>query len=238
LRAVYELIERDTFMLSWLCQLPGRRVEPRGALEPGVAEVVRQLSEHGAAVELYLLDVGVGVPTILCLGIGDGERWPAATAALATHLDPRIAARKAILEQAHVGPYLARLMRGAKVPDSPAEVLSLDDHALYYVPVARLPMLDFLRAAPGEPVPLADLPRAEGEAAAIVAERLRAAGLRVAIADVTAPDVAHSPFRVARALGTDMQPIHFGERLRRLANPRLWALLGGRAINPNPHPVA
>jgi ribosomal protein S12 methylthiotransferase accessory factor len=244
LRAVYELIERDTFMLSWLCELPGRRVEPRGALEPGVAEVVRQLAERGAAVELYLLDVGVGVPTILCLGIGDGERWPAATAALATHVDPRVAARKAILEQAHVGPYLVRLMRGAKVPDSPAEVLTLDDHALYYVPAARLPMLDFLRAAPGEAVPLADLPPAEGvegaagDASAACAERLRQAGLRVAIVDVTAPDVAHSPFRVARALGTDMQPIHFGEHLRRLANPRLWALLGGRAINPNPHPVA
>jgi ribosomal protein S12 methylthiotransferase accessory factor len=241
LRAVYELIERDAFMVTWLCQLPGRRIDPRGALEPALAEVVRQLAEHGAAVELYLLDAGTGVPTVLCLGLGDGDRWPAATAALATHLDARVAARKAVLEQAHVGTYLARLMRSATVPASPAEVLTLDDHALYYVPAARLPLLDFLRAAPGDAVQLADLPRFAGaaqEAAAVCAERLRQAGLRVAIADVTAPDVARSPFRVARALGTDMQPIHFGEHLRRLANPRLTPLAGERGINPNPHPVA
>jgi ribosomal protein S12 methylthiotransferase accessory factor len=43
---------------------------------------------------------------------------------------------------------------------------------------------------------------------------------------------------VARALGTDMQPIHFGERFRRMANPRLQAHLTARGVNPHPHPVA
>ena len=55
----------------------------------------------------------------------------------------------------------------------------------------------------------------EGEPLAACRERLDRAGVRVAIADVTAPDVAESPFRVARAIGTDMQPIHFGFALRR-----------------------
>jgi ribosomal protein S12 methylthiotransferase accessory factor len=53
---------------------------------------------------------------------------------------------------------------------------------------------------------------------------------------VTAPDVRLGPFRVARALGTYVQPIDFGYRNRRLANPRLTRR--GGVINPDPHPLA
>ena len=241
LRALFELVERDAFMLTWLCRLPARRIDTSDALEPGVAEIVRQLGERGAAVELYLLDAGTGIPTALCLGLGDGERWPAVTVALACHTDLRTAVRKAILEQGHVGPYIQRLMRESKVPATPEEVLSLEDHALYYVKPERMGAFDFLRRprdAHQDAVILADVPPAPPPTAAGCAERLSAAGLRVAIADVTSPDVTASPFRVARALGTNMQPIHFGERFRRLANPRLQAHLTARGVNPDPHPVA
>ncbi len=62
-------------------------------------------------------------------------------------------------------------------------------------------------------------------------------GVRSAAADVTSPDVALAPVRVARAFGTYMQPIHFGSANRRLANPRLDAMLSGRP-ETEPHPIA
>ncbi len=236
LRALFELIERDAMMLTWMCRLPVRKIAIDGSLDTGAREVVRLLGEHGIEVELVLLDAGIGIPTVVCLGFGDGAITPAVSTALACHPDPRVAARKAILEQAHVQPYLCRILREAKIPASPDEVLTLDDHALYYVPAERRTPVDFLRGE-GDPVPLGDLPVGELSIDACV-QQLSTAGLRTAIVDVTSPDVLHSPFRVARALGTDMQPIHFGERFRRLGNPRLTELLGGRELNPHPHPVA
>ncbi|HKH50047.1 MAG TPA: TOMM precursor leader peptide-binding protein [Thermoanaerobaculia bacterium] len=237
LRALFELIERDAFLLTWLGRLPARRLAVDSSLDAGAREVVRLLGEHGVAVELYLMDSGTGIPTVTALGLGDGVRWPAAYVALSTHTDPRAAARKAILELAHVGPYLVRLLaENARIPGTPEEVESLDDHALYYAPSERLAAFDFLRA--GESVPIGDLPAGDPPTLEICAERLAAAGLRVAAVDVTSPDVALGPFRVARVLGTDMQPIHFGERYRRLANPRLEQVLAGRPINPDPHPLA
>jgi ribosomal protein S12 methylthiotransferase accessory factor len=236
LRALFELIERDAMMLTWMCRLPARKIAIDGSLDIGAREVVRLLGEHGIEVELVLLDAGIGIPTVVCLGFGDGSTTPAVSTALACHPDPRVAARKAILEQAHVQPYLCRILREAKIPTSPDEVLTLDDHALYYVPAERRAAMEFLRGE-GDPVPLGDLPVGELSIEACV-QQLSTAGLRAAIVDVTSPDVVHSPFRVARALGTDMQPIHFGERFRRLGNPRLTELLGGRELNPHPHPVA
>jgi ribosomal protein S12 methylthiotransferase accessory factor len=60
--------------------------------------------------------------------------------------------------------------------------------------------------------------------------------MRVAVVDVTSPDLRGTPFRVVRALGPDFQQIHFGHRLARLDNPRLWAVARD-GINADPHPL-
>ncbi len=239
MRATMELVERDAFTLTWLAQLPGRRLLPDDALDVGAREVLRQLELCGARVELYLLDATLGVPAVLCLALGDGVRWPGATVALSAHPNPRHAARKALLEQGHVGPFVRRLMRGGtqRVPETPDDVRSLIDHAMYYVPRERQAAFDFLRRGGGDPVPVGDLAvrdaLTEGECAALFARE----GVRVAIADVTSPDVAAGPFRVARALGEDVQPIHFGHALGQVANPRLARRLA-RGLHPHPHPLA
>lgn len=238
LRATLELVERDAFMLTWHCRLPGRRIVPDDALEPGIAEIVRQLEAHGAQVELYLLHAGIDIPVVACLGIGDGQRWPGVTVALAAHPVLRSAVRKAILEQGTVGPYIRRMMLdGQPIPQTPEDVRDLNGHALFYVPVARQHILGFLREQDAATVRLADVVEPVQVSVHWCTERLTAAGVRVAVADVTSPDVAGSAFRVARALGVHMQPIDFGFTLRRLTNPRLRQLLSG-APNPYPHPLA
>jgi ribosomal protein S12 methylthiotransferase accessory factor len=150
-----------------------------------------------------------------------------------------VAARKAILEQGHVGPTICRLMLDGSthIPERPDAVYTLHDHALYYIPADRIGAFDPLRHGNPRPIPIAELPQPAAVSLEICQEALATAGIRVAIADVTSPDVATGPFRVARALGTHMQPIHFGHHLQRLANPRLRALIHN-GLNPYPHPLA
>ncbi|HEY0788979.1 MAG TPA: TOMM precursor leader peptide-binding protein, partial [Thermoanaerobaculia bacterium] len=149
LRAVWELVERDAFMITWLARLPATRIDITSlGADPALGEILRQLRECGAAVEVYRLEAGIEIPVILTLGLGDGARWPAATVALAAHQDGPTAVRKALLEQGHVGPYVRRLMRSGEIPipESPEEVRTLNDHALYYVPPSRQTAFDFLRS--------------------------------------------------------------------------------------------
>jgi ribosomal protein S12 methylthiotransferase accessory factor len=238
LRAVCELVERDACMLTWLCRRPGRRLLVDATLEPGILEVIQQLQLCGAQLELYLLDVGLSIPTVICLGFGDGQRWPGVTVGSAAHPSPRIAARKAILEQGYSGSHFRRAMlRGDPIPDSPEQVRTFLDHALYYVPKSRAKACDFLRyGGDPNPVSLATLPEPTDLSLKSCAVRLTACGVRVALVDATAPDVAQGPFRVVRALGTNMQPLHCGFGLERLDNPRLRTLLVGE-INPDLHPL-
>jgi ribosomal protein S12 methylthiotransferase accessory factor len=237
MRAAVELIERDAFMISWLARLPGRRILIDESVDAATREVVRQLAERGARTELYLVDVGLAVPTVVAVGFGDGKRWPGAAVAMAAHLGPHAAIRKAILELGHVGPYLRRLMLEGKqtIPDRPEDVHTLDDHAFYYFPPSRAHAFDFLGR--GGATHAADLEEPEDLSLAALVHRIRAAGQRIAVVDVTSPDLATSPFRVARALGPDFQQIHFGHVLGRLGNPRLRAM-APHGINTDPHPMA
>lgn len=237
-RAILELIERDAFMVTWLEQRVPRQLGVDASIGGDALDLVSELRELQMRVELYLLRGDISIPSVMCVAWGDGEHRPAATVALAAHWDPVQAVRKAVLEQAHVGPYVARLMRDSsqRVPASADEVRTLNDHALFYVPAARLRAFRFVRQGRRKPLDLSRLarPSRAGRDACVAA--IADAGLRVAVADVTSPDVRVGPFRVARALGEHFQPIDFGFRQRRLASKRLQS--ANRPLNPYPHPLA
>ncbi|WP_437631039.1 TOMM precursor leader peptide-binding protein [Sorangium sp. So ce854] len=235
--AALELIERDAFMISWLARRPGRRILPDDAVDPGAHEIARQLAQRGARIELYLLDAGIAVPVVMCVGYGDGKRWPGAVVSIAAHLSPLTAIRKAVLEQGQIVNYVFRMMTGEQlaIPERPEDVRTLEDHAIYYVPPSRAAAFSFLRN--GGTVTASELEEPEEVTLSELARRVQAAGMRIAIVDVTSPDLAATPFRVARALGPDFQQIHFGHELARLGNPRLHAM-APRGLNPDPHPMA
>lgn len=239
IRATYELIERDAMMLTWYAQLPCQRLKYDSQYQGKMRIMIDDLTSKGVTIELYLLDVGIHIPTVVCLALGNGMTTPAASVSLSTHSDINVAMRKALLEQGHVFPYLCSLMGpNHKIPRHVSEVQTLEDHAAYYFLPDKLPAFDFMR----QPEQYAidpnqwSYPQVSNERE--LRQHLINAGVDVAIIDVTSPDVALSPFSVARAVGVHMQPIHFGEQFKRVDNPRLRKLLKGRPVNNNPHPIA
>jgi len=240
LRALYELIERDAFMLFWLAQRPASRVAMDGS-DGLTHQALREVERLGARTELYLIDVGTKHPTMICLGFGDGFSWPGLTIGLGTHADVDIALRRAVFEHGHYGSYMRRLMRQGvhkRIRDD-EHVLTNLDHGLYYVNPDHSTALDFFRAYAGDPTSLADLRceyRQDATLSACVS-CLAEVGIRTAAVDVTTPDIKLAPIRVVRAFGIHMQPIHFGTANRRLKNPRLDRLLSNTA-ETSPHPIA
>jgi ribosomal protein S12 methylthiotransferase accessory factor len=111
------------------------------------------------------------------------------------------------------------------------------DHALLFTPAGHAEAVDFLFGSPDPPAAIAEL---ENEPILTVEDcgrRLAEAGVHLAVADVTSPDLRLGPWNVVRALGTGAQSIHFGWGMERRANPRLARLLNG-PLNLLPHPLA
>jgi ribosomal protein S12 methylthiotransferase accessory factor len=230
MRAVLELVERDATMMTWLCRLPGIRLAADGK-DPAVCAIIRWLESLGVTLSFYRLEVGIPIPTVLATSLGDGLCWPGLCVGSAAHPSLRKALRAAALEMVATGRSLVRARRQVVEGD---EIRSdqFIDHAWYYFDPARAGSASFL--SDGTPTPCAAYPDIAVENVRGLAKLLGATtGARIAMVDLTPPDLALSGLRVVRAFSDGLLPIHCGRGFERLGAPRL----GGRgSLNPDPHP--
>lgn len=253
LAGLYELIERDSFLITWMNRLPVRRVDYSGL--GGIASAIRShYARFGIDALVFEITTDIGVPVMMAIAMDGSGNGPAAVVGLACHLSPVIAVQKALMEVCQVRP--SESLKFAKQPPherlkSYADVKTLEDHAGYAAIPANLREFDFLLQS-GRSVRIEDLSNGStGEVEADL-ERcvrlLQGAGCRVAYVDLTTPDIVPYGISVVRAIATGLQPIHFGAGEERLGGRRLFetpAKLGCAAgtrteddLNPCPHPLA
>jgi ribosomal protein S12 methylthiotransferase accessory factor len=256
LTALFEVLERDAFMVTWMNRLPARRVDPWSHPDAEVADLCGAYARRGVSVELYLLAADHSCRVFLALGVQQRGDGPAVVGGLGADLDPARAARKAVLEVGQVRPALGIDLRSpstrsrveALVAD-PRLAAGPDDHALLYADHRSVGAFDFLRRSPpagcdwAAPGPAA----AAARLARLVAE-LRPLGGEVLYCDLTPPEMARLGLRTARVLVPGFQPVHFGSGQARLGGRRLYELphrLGltpapttPATLNRDPHPLA
>jgi ribosomal protein S12 methylthiotransferase accessory factor len=253
LSAIYEVVERDAFLMTWMNRLPAPIVDYRSA--GGLMESIRtHYGRFGIEAQVFNLTTDIPIYVMMCLAIDRSRKGPAAVAGLGTGLDPRTAVEKALMEvcQVRPGEVLRFIQRVPKDKlTSYEQVESLQDHSGFFFDVERLDELSFLLGS-GRTQSIEALPDlSQGSPEADVdrcVEALRGAGSRVAYVDLTTPDVKDFGVRVARVVATQLQPIHFGHGQERLGGRRLFELprvLGHDErnrepsdLNPCPHPLA
>jgi len=175
-----------------------------------------ELIEASDRREIYLLDAASPLFVAACVGLGEGITLGLGAARIREE-----AIEKAVLEHGQTASYLMKRWKEKPV----SQILTLEDSALYYCdPAHRAEFEPWRRCnAPLERT------RSDGNAPS--------AQPRIAIADLTPPELESSPFRAVRALGHGLQPIEYGAAFRRLPTPRLAALLKDRTPNPAPAPI-
>ncbi len=253
LNGLYELIERDGFLLHWMNRLPAPEVNfPEGA---GPAASIRShYRRFGVEVRVFNVTTDLPAYVMMAVALARDANAPAALVGLGCHLDPGIALLKALMEICQIRP--GHLQRWRKA--SPAgrlrvyqDVHTLDDHSDFAGLPERIGEFDFLLAN-GRRQDLEDLPARTtgslmGDLEACVSN-LNHLNYRVLYADLTTPDVACYGLRVVRVLATGLQPMHFGYGEERLGGRRLfevaWRMRISPAprteedLNPCPHPLA
>lgn len=237
LRALYELIERDAFMRAWMTVGAPLWRLPIGNVGCDVEAALDALAAESVQIELYLLPEHSRHATVLCIGWGDGYRWPGITVGLGTHASFDVALRKAVMEHSHYGLYMQRLMREGRHRHVtvPRDVRSNLDHGLLYVDTTWQSLMREM-TADAVPLPLDEARQRFTQPATLAAcvDALGAAGIRAAAVDVTPADIALTPYRVVRAVASGLQPIHFGYGMQRCGRKgRAWNCRARR-----PHPLA
>ncbi|MGZ8782867.1 MAG: YcaO-like family protein [Gaiellaceae bacterium] len=223
-RALFELLERDAFMLAWRRRLSPPHLDWSGHPElqaiddrcfrpTGVRCVALDLSS------LHSLPIVVGVVLApgsgAALGVGAAanarveDAW---SRALAEAFASRSACRK-----------LRLLDPERRYDNDGSDVAGFDDHIRFYGDDERADQAAFLWES-SDVRPVSDVESLPGEAsgrrAALVA-RIELAGSRAFAVDVTSPDVAAAGLHVIRAVAPGLAALDAAHPYRFLGAPRL-----------------
>ncbi len=252
LRGIYEVVERDSFSITWLNKMPVPRL---GLGNPGseeLAAVVERFYEVGLQLCVNLATTDLGIPVVITLALDDSGAGPAAVVGARADFDVKHAVMRALEETAQTRLWARKLMRDSPefVPQPGfTDITRGEDHVRLFCDSHMSEHLEFLRDAPyaGE---LGSLEEPAYEDTRVRIKRcvqmLARKGYEVIVVDITTPDIAGIGFRVVRVLIPGLQPLDMDHNWRYLGGRRLYevpARMGFRdrassegEINPIPHP--
>lgn len=259
LHGLLEVIERDSFLLTWYTRRPATPIDLAGADDPEVGGTADRLMQAGYSLHVYDTTTDIRVPSVWAMLVNSRRRAPYAMCASGAHLDFTRAVAAALGELAVSVTIRERqspqeLRRGAAMLAGSEPVRAMEDHALLYTlpdAFSRLEHLPLDAAA----TPIADrqrrLPSWYDTDLSRMLTRLIAEVLTctvdVVVVDQTTPEQHRLDLRTVKVLVPGTLPMTFGEHRRRVEGlPRVLEApqrlgyanrpLRLDELNPYPHP--
>ncbi|NKE03910.1 TOMM precursor leader peptide-binding protein [Mesobacillus selenatarsenatis] len=226
---IMEVVERDSFLLSWYSKLE----LPRLDLQSAEDEELLLMAERMRAVagyDLYLFNSTMehGIPSVWAMAKNRKEKGLNLICAAGAHLDPVKAAKSAVQELAGMMLNLDGKLEGSKekylqMLEDDSLVREMDDHGMLYgLPQAeeRLgflldhdrPLQSFQDAFQKKELRHNDLT----EDLKGILDEFRNLGLNVIVVDQTPPELKKNGLYCVKVLIPGMLPMTFGHHLTRL----------------------
>lgn len=227
LSGICEVIERDAFMVFWYNYLPVPALDLSAVQSTAAQQTLDRY--HSAPVQLHCANIttDIGIPAVAAVMTSYEPGWPAAVVASAADTDAERAIVRALQELAANHLYIRSYWENPSQPhpQTPEQVVSMEDHGLFYCSPERLPALEVL-LQPQQTIKPQDLESKTSEDVLEninhCVERLAGLDLEVIAVDLTTVDVESLGFKVVKVLVPGMQPIDFGMRWRHFGGRRIY----------------
>ena len=252
LHALFELAERDAFLLAWHRARPLPRIDPACLRDRDSMLMLRLAEQRGYEVHLLVATDQIPVPAVWALAVRRDRGMPASFSTAGCHPDPVRAVRAALWELSQmVGGGLAWDPADYEhTIDDPWPIQTIAEHWRRYTFPELLPRVERVVGGPRTTLeeafpewPHALVRAAGGDVAGALdytAELFRRAGLdRILIVDQSTPEHTAHGMSVVKAVVPGILPMCFGHAQQRLAGlGRLLVPLGAAEdeIPFDPHP--
>lgn len=215
---IFELIERDAFMLTWLKKLSRPRIA-WGTLPDRFLEQKEWFAALG--YDLYLIDLtsDLGFPTIMGILKNKNNKWPALFLGASTSLDPLKAAQKAILELEMQLLITIRSKKEDYLNTNSGNIINQQRN--YYFLPENASKCDFLFNSNEEVQLTEKYPINSSHEVMHVAETLNRKGFKVFAVDLTKKEFRDLGLKVFRIIIPGLQPLFYGNESRRLSWRRI-----------------
>lgn len=260
LYGIFEVVERDSFLMAWYAKLPCPRLDPYTSGDQELLLMIHRIKAVlGYEVHLYNTTTENGIPSIWAIAKGKPEHEVSLVCAAGAHLDPVRAAKSAVYELSGMilmvtNRWKERSSEAHSMYRDSYEVLQMEDHALLYCLPEAAARLQFLIADEGRPVrsfadefPAMELNTDLTEDVKRVVDIFRQLQLDVIVVDQSSSETLRNGLHCVKVLIPGMLPMTFGHHLRRLEGidrvldvPMKLGYVNRRLspeeLNPYPHP--
>lgn len=259
LHGIFEVIERDCFLLTWYARLPLPRLDLSLADDTELQLMVQRMQAVGG-YELHAFQSTMehSIPSVWVIAKNKKEKGMNLLCAAGAHLDPIRAVKGALYELAGMMLTLDEKLekhrkKYEKMLSNPFLVKEMDHHAMLYGLREAEERLHFLlkneelpqtfKEAFGETKRHTDIT----EELQYVLQTLKKKNFEVIVVDQTTPEIKRNGLHCVKVIIPGMLPMTFGHHLTRLTGLervlRIPMELGYRKtpltyeqLNPHPHP--
>jgi len=247
LSAILEVIERDSFMLTWRLQLPSTRIEVDVITNSNLKRLYRHILKHMVGSdEMFIYDISRtdGVYSILTFIRNNLQNGYGLIVSAASHVNIEIALLKSLEELCQSQAYAYHKLvsdEGKAIQHlEEADLTSLDNHFFYYSASRNNKNIDFIFKDENK-VYLSELSNYSCDSRSdleYVVELFHKSNQDIYIADVTKPEIIGIGLKVLKAVIPGYLDIDANHHFLQTKNDRLKSFQKkhGSTINRNPHP--
>lgn len=98
LSGLYELVQRDTFLIYWLRGIAPRRIDKDSIKSQKLIELLRDIDRYNIRIEILDITSDLGIPAFAAVLIDKGELGPAVSLAASCGLNPEVVMVQAVVE--------------------------------------------------------------------------------------------------------------------------------------------
>lgn len=146
---LFEVLERDAFLLKWHAKLPVPAIDLSTINDDRIYAICERIRSLGFQVYLFNTTTEFGIPCVAAYCVNNENRAPRFFVAGGCHLQPIRAVAGCLKElAAHAqiahSIYSNRRKRVEELKGNPKKILQLEDHYLYYYHPQHFNVTDFL----------------------------------------------------------------------------------------------
>lgn len=257
--AIMEVVERDSFLITWYAMLPLPRLDLYSADDQELHLLVDRIREV-AGYDLYFYNSTMehGIPSVWAIAKNKSTQGLNLICAAGANPDPVKAVKSTIYElagmmQGHGEKLTERREKYERMLQDPSKVKTMEDHGLLYGLPEAEERLNFL-LDPNRPIrtfteEFAQTPKnldLKDDLEDILA-RFRQLNLEVIVVDQSSPEIKRNGLSCVKVLIPGMLPMTFGDHLKRVKGlervlniPQQLGFtkqrLSYEQLNPFPHP--
>lgn len=218
LYGLFEVIERDAFLIMWLNKLSMPILDIK-SLPFGFKESIKSINDFGMQIKLIDLTNDTHVPTIMAACYNESaEKYPALVIGIGTHIEPEKALQKALFEMEIS--VLDVLNKPMEKKISIEQISKPYDHKVFYLNPKMRKYWDFMLNSRKKKYVL---PKGIGASfknnssyslLRRVVRQLHTMNYRVLFSDITPTDMKGLGLSAVKVLIPGFQPLYFGNNIR------------------------